>query len=123
MVEHTSIDFYHLLELSDWKSTPIKGAGYPDFRVDGYKCLIDEKGLKREALEDPDFDCHDQLLQVRDDSGSLVAAPVELKRLQELQLEGSGFALFKEVVAHHNHINRRFRVGACNYQSSTHASN
>ena len=41
----------------DINKIPIKASGYPEYRLDGYKSIIDEKGLKREYLEDPDFDC------------------------------------------------------------------
>lgn len=59
MVEMTDIDFYEIMKEVKLKSIPTKASGYPDFKLDGYKSLIDEKGLKREHFEDPEFDFAD----------------------------------------------------------------
>lgn len=53
---NTNINFYEVLEESNWREQPYKSTGYPANQYDGYKCMIDEKGLKREHLEDPEFD-------------------------------------------------------------------
>ena len=52
--------------------------------MDGYKSLIDEKGLKRENLQDPEFDISETLLQVKEENGSTVTAATEIKRITEL---------------------------------------
>ena len=39
--------------------------------MDGYKSLIDEKGLKREHLEDPDFDFTEYPIFITDETGNL----------------------------------------------------
>lgn len=69
MVEDQDIDFYQILEKTDWKNILTKASGYPDYRIDGYKSLIDEKGLKRENLLDPEFDISESVLQIKDDNG------------------------------------------------------
>jgi len=69
MVLNPSIDFYAILKSSQIDKLPVKAAGYPDFRLDGYKSLIDEKGLKREHFEDPDFDFTEMALNIKDENG------------------------------------------------------
>lgn len=57
--QETSINFFQIIDStkSTWeKECPIKGNSYPPYGLDGYKSLIDEKGLKRENFEDPEFD-------------------------------------------------------------------
>ena len=97
MIEDQDIDFYQILEKSNWKNILPKASGYPDYRIDGYKSLIDEKGLKRENLYDPEFDISESVLQIKDDNGQIIAAPTDYKRIAELDFKQNGFKLFSEV--------------------------
>lgn len=51
-----SINFYEILRDAKWTKMDYKASGYPYNQFDSFKCMIDEKGLKREHFEDPDFD-------------------------------------------------------------------
>jgi hypothetical protein len=56
MTEYKEIDFYELLRTKiQIEKKPIAASGYPDPKLDAFKSIIDEKGLKREHFEDPDF--------------------------------------------------------------------
>lgn len=105
-MENKDTDFYKILESSDWKNIPITSSGYPDYKLDGYKSLIDEKGLKREPLEDPQFVMSEIIIQVRDEIGSPIAAPTDFKRIANMDYKKSGFKLFLNVllINHHKEI-------------------
>lgn len=81
MVEDLDIDFYSIFDhlTKDIALLPTRASGYPEYRSDGYKSLIDEKGLKREHFEDPDFDFTDNnmAIMIKDESGSALNAPVD----------------------------------------------
>lgn len=87
MVEDLTIDFYQIMEQAlvtkDIRDTPIRASGYPEYRIDGYKSLIDEKGLKREHFEDPDFDFTDNnmAIMIKDDSGTALNAPIDNQKI------------------------------------------
>jgi hypothetical protein len=70
MVEIMDIDFYAILTKYEKEIAliPTKASGYPEYRSDGYKSLIDEKGLKREHFEDPDFDFTEIPITIKDES-------------------------------------------------------
>ncbi len=79
MIEDMGIDFYEIMKKTEKEinSIPPKASGYPDYKVDGYKAFIDEKGLKREHFADPDFDFAEIAIMIKDESGSSLNAPVD----------------------------------------------
>jgi hypothetical protein len=98
MSECQSIDFYEILKTTGWEKLPTRASGYPDYRLDCYKCMIDEKGLKREHFEDPDFDFSESAINIKDENQQVVAAPCEPKRIFEIQhFKKNGYKLFTEV--------------------------
>ena len=100
MVDNTDINFYKILSKIDLKIFPVKGQGYPDYNMDGYKSLIDEKGLKREHLEDPDFDFTEYPIFITDETGNLQLAPVINKRIFELEcFKAHNYKLFQKVIS------------------------
>ncbi|CAK88809.1 unnamed protein product (macronuclear) [Paramecium tetraurelia] len=79
-----SINFFKIIRdnKSSWiEKYPIKGNSYPPAELDGYKVLIDEKGLKREDFEDPEFDYSEQSFSIKDENDQPVVAPIEFERI------------------------------------------
>ncbi|CAD8178813.1 unnamed protein product [Paramecium octaurelia] len=79
-----SINFFKIIRefKSEWQEKyPIKGNSYPPAELDGYKSLIDEKGLKRENFEDPEFDFSEQSFNIKDENDQPIGAPIEFERI------------------------------------------
>ncbi|CAD8170251.1 unnamed protein product [Paramecium pentaurelia] len=79
-----SINFFKIIRDNrpEWiEKYPIKGNSYPPAELDGYKVLIDEKGLKREDFEDPEFDYTEQSFSIKDENDQPVGAPIEFERI------------------------------------------
>lgn len=95
MVNELDINFYEILHSSEWKKIPTKASGYPDFKLDAYKSMIDEKGLKRENLEDPAFDSSETPLMIKDENNTPTQAPTDYVRMNSMDLfKSNGFKLF-----------------------------
>lgn len=61
--------------------------------------MIDEKGLKRENFEDPEFDFTETLLMIRDENGSPTQAPVDYIRIFNIEyFKKNNYQLFNKAI-------------------------